>query len=377
MAVDEARCLQRQLWAWRWLLLFVLAAQLSRLLVPAFLAVADTVDLLEERAAWVTGPAASLRLTDAGLELRGVYPERRAAVFASRIVPVTDGAQMLHVRICLSPGDAVAGEAGRDVALLLASLRGGALDFNRSYELRLPDELKGERCTGERFARRRGDGQAVLQLQLKPPDVDSPAGVPPEGPAHRRDLSVTVLELTPLRENPTWRWLRQGMLVLGLVLVTLRFRRYVPSPAGLLCLRGLLTALGSVAIAGIVFGCVVSVPLKADIFELMTGGRVLAPSGTALDGLLVSAFPVGGFSIFTLLHAVLFALAATALMLAGRQALPDLLLLGVVTETLQVFVPGRGPGVDDLLIDWSGVAAAAALVFLLRRSDRIRLLLQE
>lgn len=376
MAVGEARSLKGQLRAWRWLLLFVLVAQLSRLLVPAFVAVADPLDLLEDHAAWVAGPAASLRLTDAGLDLRVAPPERRDRIFASRIVAVADGAQMLHVRICLSPEDAVTGEAGHDVALLLASLRRGALDFNRSYELRLPDEMHGDRCASERFARRRGDEQALLQLQLGRPDVDAPAGVP-QGPATRGALSVAVLEVTPLRESPTWRWLRRGMLVVGIALVALRFRRYVPSYDRLFRLRGLFAALGSATVAGIVFGCIVSVPLKADIHELMTGGRVLAPPGAALDDLLVSAFPLGGFSIFTLLHAVLFALAGTALGLAGRRALPDLLLLGVVTETLQVFVPGRGPGIDDMLVDWSGVAAAAALVFLLRRSERIRLLLQE
>jgi hypothetical protein len=377
MAVAETRALGLQLRAWRWLLLFVLAAQLLRLLVPAFLAISDPVDLLEERAAWAAGPGAQLRLTDRSLELRDVDRQGRGSTFASRTVPVEDDAQMLRVRICLDPGFVATSEVGRDVALLLASLRGGVLDFNRSYELRLLDGEDGNRCTSERFTRRRGDEQALLQLQLGPLFTDYAAGVSQEGPTALRELAVAVLDVTSLRESRTWRWLRRFMLILGIALVALLFYRYVPSRDRLFSVSGLLGATGGLTVAAIVFGCVVSVPLKAYIYELMTGGQVLAPTGAAVDELLVSAFPLGGFSIFTLLHGVLFAVAGTALGLADRRALPDLLLLGVVTETLQLYVPGRGPGLDDLLVDWAGVAVAAALVFLLRRPERVRLLLQE
>jgi VanZ family protein len=71
--------------------------------------------------------------------------------------------------------------------------------------------------------------------------------------------------------------------------------------------------------------------------------------------------------VFTVLHAVLFALAAFLLGRAREGAWLDLLLLGAVTETLQFFVPGRGPGVSDMLVDWSGVALGTALLFALRR----------
>jgi hypothetical protein len=167
------------------------------------------------------------------------------------------------------------------------------------------------------------------------------------------------------------------MLTLGVGLVAMHFYRYVPSRDHLFSVAGLLAALGIVTVAGIVFGCTVSVPLKADIYQIMTGGRVLAAPGAGLDELLLRAFPLGGFSVFTLLHAVLFAVAGTALGLARKRAWCDLLLLGALTETLQLFVPGRGPGVHDLLVDWSGVAVAALSVFSLRRSQRVRLLLQQ
>jgi len=238
----------------------------------------------------------------------------------------------------------------------------------------------------------------VLQLQLGRATSDSSPGGPGAGPAALRQVSLTRLEVTSLRENPTWRWLRRFMLVLGAGLVALRFYRYVPTRDRLFSARGLLAALGSLALAGIVFGCIVSVPLKADIYALLTGGRTLPASTVELEALLTSAFPLGGFSLFTVLHAVLFAVAGTTLGLAAApsrsgvwashgsgadevsthgEVLSDLLLLGAVTETLQLFVPGRGPGIYDMLVDWSGVAVAAVLVLLLRRSQRVGLLLEK
>ena len=78
------------------------------------------------------------------------------------------------------------------------------------------------------------------------------------------------------------------------------------------------------------------------------------------------------------MHAVLFALAALFLGLArGREAWVDLLFLGAATETLQRFVPGRGPGVSDMLVDWLGIAIGALLVVLLRRSERVGLFLEK
>ena len=42
------------------------------------------------------------------------------------------------------------------------------------------------------------------------------------------------------------------------------------------------------------------------------------------------------------------------------------MLLGLTTEALQVFVPGRGPGFYDMLVDWSGVLCGLVLSWGLR-----------
>ncbi|MDP5053148.1 MAG: VanZ family protein, partial [Congregibacter sp.] len=150
------------------------------------------------------------------------------------------------------------------------------------------------------------------------------------------------------------------------------YRRARPGP---LTIVGLLTLAGLLTVLVILFGCCVSVSLKADIYALLTGGRS-SDAGAGLQSLLQVPFPLGGFSLFTFFHAVLFCGATFFLGLVRRHAWLDMLLLAPVTETLQLFVPGRGPGTSDMLVDWFGVAVALPLVFLLRRSQRVRSLLE-
>ena len=96
-----------------------------------------------------------------------------------------------------------------------------------------------------------------------------------------------------------------------------------------------------------------------------------------LEVLLQTRFVPGGFPLFTLGHAVLFASAGILLApLAGR-AWMDLLLLALASETLQRFVPGRGPGIDDVLVDWSGLLLAALLLGILRLAQRHGLFSQQ
>jgi hypothetical protein len=268
------------------------------------------------------------------------------------VLAVASGTEFIRLEAC-SVRAAAPGEA----AIMLASVADGALDFNRSYLLGLVFGAQAGQCFSEDLPRRTGDGAALLQVQL--PGAGSSA------------LSLSRLSTTPLEENPLWRWLRRAMLTAGLLLVALRFRAYASARPRLL------GAVGLVVVAGIVFGCTVSVPLKADIYALLTGGRSL-PVPPDVATLRLEAFPVGGFAIFTGMHAVLFACAALLLGLPrGPRALMDLLLLGAATETMQLFVPGRGPGVSDMIVDWVGVAIGALLVFLLRRSQRVRLLLKD
>jgi hypothetical protein len=164
------------------------------------------------------------------------------------------------------------------------------------------------------------------------------------------------------------------MLVLGIALLLLPFRAYVARRPRLIALAGLAT------VAGIVFGCTVSVSLKADIYALLTAGRTasVAQVSLPLADLLLQVFPAGnGFGIFTNMHTLLFAIATLLLSLVHRGAWRDMLLLAPLSETLQIFVPGRGPGISDVLVDWEGVLAACLLLAILRRSQRIRLFLQQ
>lgn len=242
--------------------------------------------------------------------------------------------------------------------VMLASVNGGRLDFNRHYALWSVDGAPAGSCHEEAFPRWTGDGPSVVQVQtLRANDA----------------VSLSLLDATPLQENPLWRICRYVMLPLGVLLVALRFVGYVAEKPRFFSWGGLL------GLAAILFGCTVSVTLKADIYELITGGRSIVAE-TDLRDLLTTRFPIGGFSIFTNLHTVLFLGTTLALGLAmqGRVArvFMDMVLLAPLTECLQIFVPGRGPGLLDAVADWQGVAIASLLVVLLLRSQRIRALLE-
>lgn len=333
-----------QLRSWRWLLLWLAAAVLVAYQVPTRVPVAPAADMLHPPTAWVLGPGAAIDASGEGLALRGEGP---LPVFASRRVAVPSAASFVVVEVCFA--EPVAAET---IAVLLASVNAGHLDFNRAYVVDTLGGASADRCIREALPRRAGDSEAVLQLQLLA--VDTAA-------------RILRLRVTAETGHPTWGWTRTMLLAAGLVLVALRFRGFSGYRPRWLAVTGVLT------VAGILFGCCVDVGLKADIYALFTGGRVLP---VALGDLLSSPFPLGGFTIFTSLHAVLFAIATVALALLSRRAWVDLLLLAIVTETLQLFVPGRGPGLGDVLVDWSGVLLGMLVVLALWRTERIRLFLQ-
>ena len=150
------------------------------------------------------------------------------------------------------------------------------------------------------------------------------------------------------------------MLPAGIALLAIAMAGYAGRRPPLCAWAGLLV------VAGILFGCCVSVSLKADIYAALTGGRSL-PARLPAAELLRLPFPIGGFSVFTYLHALLFGLASLLLGRVQRRAWQDLMLLGLTTEALQFFVPGRGPGVHDMLVDWIGVLCGLVLSRGLRR----------
>ncbi|GEM_PF-5772430 len=327
------------------MLWMLLALSVGKLIQPR-LALGPTLSLLDSMQPWTSSANMEGRVGSNTLnwQAQGAGPHT-----ASRGIPLAPESEFIAVRSCthggLAPGVA---------EVFLASVRHGQLDFNRQYSLNMIYGNPTGECREEAFPRRPGDGLALLQIQL------------PEAAG----AAWTTLTVTPLKENPVWRWTRLGMLAMGLMLLTWSLKPYLALQPWYLSWMGLLV------VSGILFGCCVSVSLKADIYELITGGRVLSAT-RPVEELLLLAFPIGGFSIFTYLHAVFFAGAAFFLGLCYRQAWTDLLLLAMVTEMLQVFVPGRGPGVSDMLVDWSGVALGTLLVVLLRRSQRVRLFLQQ
>lgn len=277
--------------------------------------------------------------------------------------------------------DFISGLAPGLAEIMLASVYRGHLDFNRAYRLGAFGGAAAGQCLSAILPRRRGDGAAVLQIQLLDDaegDADAQGQVqdPVQGRAGDKikdkvqELVLAQLSVRPLQENPAWRWTRRAMLPAGIALLVIAMASYARGRPTRCAWAGLLV------VAGIVFGCCVSVSLKADIYAVLTGGRSLPARLPAVE-LLRLPFPTGGLPIFTGLHALLFALASLLLGLTQRRAWQDLMLLGLATEALQYFVPGRGPGLQDVLVDWIGVFCGLGLVVLLRHSGRVSLLLQE
>lgn len=111
----------------------------------------------------------------------------------------------------------------------------------------------------------------------------------------------------------------------------------------------------------------ISGSLKALLDGLFTPGEA-APSG---DGLLRKCAHFAEFSALGLLLGWLSGM-------LGKKPLPAFF-LGVaaacIDETIQIFVPGRGPGIRDVCIDSCGVAAGMLLLhlghaYLRKRSTR-------
>lgn len=344
-------------WLRRWfpLLLFLCTAHLAGGVLSPLLPAGPAVDQLDAEG-WF--PARGMRVTversvegaqrdgQGGSELRWQAGDAHTAT-ATRVLTVDEQADFIELHACVAD---VHGTGGK--ALMLASMRGGALDFNRQYALHGFESAQPGDCVSDALPRRDGDdSRAAVQLQFA---------------ASGDGMTLSRLTTRPLIENPRWYVLRLLALPLGCLLLLPVLIPYI------LAARHSLAALaGVLAVAAILFGCLVSVPLKADIFALLTGGRELSP--VSASHLLSDPFPTGGFSLFTFGHLVLFAGATLFLGYYRREAVLDMLLLGCATETLQMFVPGRGPGVADMLIDWSGVLLAVLLLLVVRSAHGVGL----
>lgn len=327
---------------WRWLVLYALLSLLLRSVVPDFVAVAPPVNLLDTRTSWTVGSGMLVEEDARGIRFTHDDVSDETA-YASSPVAVPWTADFLALTACPVEGMI----QGQDTALMLASLaRSGSLDFDRQYSHgRFPGPGG---CVTDRLPRLEGDGGAVLQLQLPP----------------GQSVTLASLTLEPLAEARPWWVLRHLALSLGLLLLAQVFGRYAFQAPRWLAAAVLMT------VAGILFGCCVSVGLKADFHALFTGAWTEGAVTASVVGPMMEApFPRGGLPLFTLLHCLLFAQATVLLgLLCGWRCLPDLLLLAILSETLQIFVPGRGPGLSDAMVDWSGVLLGSLLLELLSRS---------
>lgn len=358
-AADALCALKR----WRWVGIFMLVSLMLAAWVPSHQAIGARLVIASTAIDWSLSPGMEMRRRGQDLVFSAIDSGPQSA---SRALRVPQDSDFLSLRLCL-----VEKILPDSAAIMLASVRASVLDFNRQYRLYSVAESGPGDCVAESLPRRSGDGLAVLQIQL----------VKAESTLALSDLSVT-----PLRENRQWRGIRLIMLVLGIALVTWVFSAYwntppqwlfhTPSHTPSKVVSQSITMAGLVTVAGIIFGCCVNVHLKADIFALLAGGRSTEP-GLSLAEILQTPFPVAGFSLFTTMHAVLFCVGTLSLAFIRRYAWVDMLMLGLTTETLQAFVPGRGPGLSDVMVDWLGVAGAMLLVFLLRRSQRVSAFLQD
>lgn len=333
------------IYRWLYLLVFMLVSLWAVAILPAHLPVGPAV-ALDEAQAWVLSSGMAGSRDDDTLYWRGRGPGMHTA---SRVAPAPRNAEFLALHACMRR---VA--APDSAALFLASENSGALDFNRHYFAGQISRLPEGACATDLFPRRDGDGDAIVQVAIFEPDAR---------------VAIDSITLTPMQENPQWRLLRRVMLPLGIALVFYLFLPYLLMTPRVPVLGG------AGAVVAILFGCCVSVSLKADIYALISGGRQIVVEQD-LASMLLSPFPLGGFSLFTYLHGVFFATACVFLVVLNRGAWMDLLLLGAASETLQIWVPGRGPGVSDMLVDWAGVATGLLLVLVFRGGQRVRLFLQ-
>jgi len=345
---DQNVITRHRLQAWWWLPLYVALALILDQFVAHDRVLFASGDLSDDPEAWSLSSSLEARGDDGALRLlrRGPAPGT-----ASRLLTIPQEGAFLGLRACFA-------SAYRASSVLVAavSIREGRLDFNRPYRLASDNAREAGTCLEARLPRRDADAsQVLLQVQLRGAD---------------RSVVISDLTVTALEERRFWHALRLGMLAVGLAALTLVFSGFVQASPRWAAWAGL------TVVAGIVFGCCVSSALKADIYVLLSGGRTAPAPGSAAE-LLRSVVPAGGFSIFTLLHAVLFSAATVLLLSVRRHAWCDLLLLGIATETLQVYVPGRGPGLSDALVDAFGVGVGMGLFVLLRCAQGKRLTLQK
>ena len=332
---------------WRWPLCYLALVQVLNGVFDPFVALETAADQLRLDG-WHS--ANDMRIEHTATGTRWSAGETPQAIATVAFTP-EPSATFVEVRACLV--DRAPAGAG---LLMFASVRDGSIDFNRQFAAYSLYQTDPGACTSERLPRLPGDGMGLLQVQL----TDT-----------GESLELSQLELRSLAEKPGWKPLRVVLLVLGVALVAWVFSRLYRDMAPTSVFDRLRAWLFLAVVCAIVFGCIVSIGLKAQIYALLTGGREVATAQQL--ALFTTVFPVGGFSVFTFGHWVLFAAAGFLVLSLRAAGIYDLMLLAAATETLQILVPGRGPGLSDVLVDWFGLALALVLFFVFQRARRINL----
>ena len=338
---------------WWPMVLFMACAPLLVGTAPVFEPIAESLEVRSGQwgEEWVLR-SLQVESTPAGLAL---HPGGDSTGLATRTLDLPAATRFVALQLCFG-----ARESGTIPRLLMLSLRDGHPQENRQYRLYDLDEAAPGTCVEDAVPRFASDDagapNALLQVQVSGGRLD-----------------IAALRVQPLVETRAWRQLRSVALPVGLALLAIPFVLGLRKPQG----RSLQQLLGLGTVAVIIFGCCISVELKAQIARLLQFDVMAAGAPPALEELLRTEFGGKGFGVFTLGHAGLFALAALLLTPGSRRAWMDLVLLALATESLQRFVPGRGPGLDDVLVDWSGLLLASLLLAALRFAQRHGLLPQQ
>lgn len=131
--------------------------------------------------------------------------------------------------------------------------------------------------------------------------------------------------------------------------------------------RGLVLLL----VIGIFIGVLAPESLKETAGGVLTGQQCCTVKNE-IDGLKMFdlTLTLPNKDIYKTGHFVMFGLLALALIrgraysLSTCEVISYLLLLALVTEVLQLFIPGRGPQLGDILVDGSGVLAGLSLGYM-------------
>lgn len=246
-------------------------------------------------------------------------------------------------------GGAQSWEAGR-VALFSFNSAGKAL-YHRAHTL--------ARQTGSRdwihVERTFEVGEQVVKLEVTAQLLHS-----------RGEMSVRGFSLRPVSLTAEFKHFRQWLLIAWVLLVT-----WIAVPFAREAFTSRVHGLVLILAAGILIGVLMPEALKESLGAAIWPGKAMAKAAFVASDIddnhrfgMVPKLP--NPDIFKIGHWLMFALLACTLVVARpyRMAmaaqLGNLCLLAVVSEILQLFMPGRTPQLGDVAIDCVGIITGLA-----------------